>query len=705
MTCLATSAGMDIVICSQLQRIPDRDYVEGPICSSEVESHASHGECVTHERRPDAPPTPEVQSEEKEQPPTPTSNLKVLASAASNPDIIVREQFALTRKTLNFDDNDDDRQDDDKPAGSAGRKLKSLGLLCTKFLANYDVPEMAGSEICLDEIAQTLRVERRRVYDIINVLESLEIVVRIAKNRYRWNGRSHLEPTLAKLKRLAGPAMFDQENTSNRDVGGARQREKSLGILSQKFIMMFLVAENKTVCLDDAARVLIGTQEQDSAKCKTKVRRLYDIANILTSLQLVKKVQVELPSPHGKKPAFEWIGPNVEEAQKRYTVFNMGCGGSHSNVANVLSSARTPEHSSAPAPKRRRFGSKHSLLDNMKAIQNPGSEGVLQRSLTESTLDTSTSGAMAAAVSGLVCLGRRRMQSCDDIPVARMLPALPKQTQVTPSTPARTSSIIASLANVVDAEPTLDSSMLSPPSSPWPGQTSTPTTTACESHFGLGMFSPSVIMATSNTTPERHHPPPASWVQSTPLSGGLGILSPPLSAPPDAKPKSHLIACIAPCSGDHGSDSSCFDVSSTSVANTSLPSCDNPASPVLRLRPCHGENAGSHQINEGKSAEDLPPHMTVVYELCPQSEGSPVSVQSPRSSSTVLVRQQHLQDFLAAKNLSPSKVSGDPYFVVQANLPPADKNLSTSLLESAAPAPSVSESQHAATTEWPPRAQ
>lgn len=38
-----------------------------------------------------------------------------------------------------------------------------------------------------------------------------------------------------------------------------------------------------------------------------KVRRLYDIANVLTSLNLIKKVHVR--EERGRKPAFKWLGP------------------------------------------------------------------------------------------------------------------------------------------------------------------------------------------------------------------------------------------------------------------------------------------------------------------------------------------------------------------------------------------------------------
>ena len=48
---------------------------------------------------------------------------------------------------------------------------------------------------------------------------------------------------------------------------------------------------------------------------KTRIRRLYDIANILQSLQLIQKVQIT--ESHGaKKPAFEYIGPNISDMGK-----------------------------------------------------------------------------------------------------------------------------------------------------------------------------------------------------------------------------------------------------------------------------------------------------------------------------------------------------------------------------------------------------
>ena len=66
------------------------------------------------------------------------------------------------------------------------RKEKSLGELCRRFLGIY------GKEhkdlLLLDQCTKELGVERRRIYDIINILESFCVIRRQAKNSYRWKG-------------------------------------------------------------------------------------------------------------------------------------------------------------------------------------------------------------------------------------------------------------------------------------------------------------------------------------------------------------------------------------------------------------------------------------------------------------------------------------------------------------------------------------
>uniref|UniRef100_A0A8C0AQ33 Transcription factor E2F7 n=1 Tax=Buteo japonicus TaxID=224669 RepID=A0A8C0AQ33_9AVES len=286
---------------------------------------------------------------------TPTANLKMLVSAAS-PDMRDREKKKeLFRPIENSEQSDtpdslqydmvDDCTVDEFEKQRPSRKQKSLGLLCQKFLARYPSYPLSAEKttISLDEVASILGVERRRIYDIVNVLESLHLVSRVAKNQYCWHGRHNLSQTLKTLQE-AGELQYGELMTffqrKEQDLEykfGERKKEtipdsqdrplldfsepdctsasansrkdKSLRIMSQKFVMLFLVSKTKIVTLDTAAKILIEeTQDTvDHSKFKTKVRRLYDIANVLTSLGLIKKVHVT--EERGRKPAFKWIGP------------------------------------------------------------------------------------------------------------------------------------------------------------------------------------------------------------------------------------------------------------------------------------------------------------------------------------------------------------------------------------------------------------
>jgi transcription factor E2F7/8 len=64
------------------------------------------------------------------------------------------------------------------------RAEKSLGLLSTKFMELYASSSAGESQISLDHAAASLGVERRRMYDVVGILEACEVVVRKGKNSY-----------------------------------------------------------------------------------------------------------------------------------------------------------------------------------------------------------------------------------------------------------------------------------------------------------------------------------------------------------------------------------------------------------------------------------------------------------------------------------------------------------------------------------------
>jgi transcription factor E2F7/8 len=58
--------------------------------------------------------------------------------------------------------------------------------LCKKFIDNFEGRN--GTILELDKVTVQLNVERRRIYDIINILESLDVVKKKGKNNYLWRG-------------------------------------------------------------------------------------------------------------------------------------------------------------------------------------------------------------------------------------------------------------------------------------------------------------------------------------------------------------------------------------------------------------------------------------------------------------------------------------------------------------------------------------
>ncbi|KAH6830250.1 hypothetical protein C2S53_000219 [Perilla frutescens var. hirtella] len=200
------------------------------------------------------------------------------------------------------------------------RKEKSLGLLCTNFLRLYNRDGV--DSIGLDDAALQLGVERRRIYDIVNILEGIGVLQKKAKNQYSWKGFSAISGALKVLKEQGHKEEFHTyiANVSNQkeqrllsdsksewpdmcfESDKEHRREKSLGLLTQNFVKLFLCSDMEIISLDGAAIALLG-DGHDPTAMRTKVRRLYDIANVFSSMQLIEKIR----DPENGKPAFRWI--------------------------------------------------------------------------------------------------------------------------------------------------------------------------------------------------------------------------------------------------------------------------------------------------------------------------------------------------------------------------------------------------------------
>lgn len=118
----------------------------------------------------------------------------------------------------------------------------------------------AGQIIGLDAAALRLWVDRRRVYDIVDVLESLGVAVRRARNSYIWEVAQCVEAKVEDLRLKAQNDLFGTPDDfrlskkrksqrsqppmvagllsqeSDRREGTASRKEKHIGVLSQRLV-------------------------------------------------------------------------------------------------------------------------------------------------------------------------------------------------------------------------------------------------------------------------------------------------------------------------------------------------------------------------------------------------------------------------------------------------------------------------------------
>eukprot|EP00347_Sterkiella_histriomuscorum_P023254 403335357 len=205
------------------------------------------------------------------------------------------------------------------------RAEKSLGEICLKFLNQFGAKNQER-QVNLEYCVQVLGIERRRIYDIVNILESFEMIKRIQKNVYCL---SPPETIKSRIQAFEAKAQFNSISSASTEEKGIfksgmeesqcsmncieselsqslisikTKRHKSLGVLTLIFIQLFL-KKGPIMSLDEAADNIFEETQDGQSLFKSKSRRLYDIANVLKSLGIIKKQKDDK-----NKNVFLWIG-------------------------------------------------------------------------------------------------------------------------------------------------------------------------------------------------------------------------------------------------------------------------------------------------------------------------------------------------------------------------------------------------------------
>lgn len=279
---------------------------------------------------------------------------------------IYRVSASVSSRRESSDDLDVESEDGEVTS----RKEKSLGLLCQRFLVamNEETRVSSSREVHLETVARKMNVEKRRIYDIVNVMEALDAMSKTNKSYYRWHGLEGLPKLMADLqkeaveerlpervlrveqamcsftelspgsrkfgaKEIVGTLVGEDASPSSsnhstdalnlsqnsekrtRVDGRDRQGRNSLAQLCRRFLMVLLSNPKNTrrVSLDVASTVLIKDPETEGFEppSRSRCRRLYDIANVLVALGLIKKVHYLFGTK--KIPLFVYCGPEPDE--------------------------------------------------------------------------------------------------------------------------------------------------------------------------------------------------------------------------------------------------------------------------------------------------------------------------------------------------------------------------------------------------------
>ncbi|XP_026395397.1 transcription factor E2FA-like isoform X1 [Papaver somniferum] len=131
------------------------------------------------------------------------------------------------------------------PTGSC-RYDSSLGLLTKKFISL--ILEAKDGILDLNKTADILKVQKRRIYDITNVLEGIGLVEKTSKNNIRWKGLGmqmpmDLDDEVTKLKADI-ESEYDEERRLDTKIRAKQERLRSLGADENCQRFLFLTEED-----------------------------------------------------------------------------------------------------------------------------------------------------------------------------------------------------------------------------------------------------------------------------------------------------------------------------------------------------------------------------------------------------------------------------------------------------------------------------
>ncbi|KAI8068069.1 E2F/DP family winged-helix DNA-binding domain-containing protein [Gongronella butleri] len=112
----------------------------------------------------------------------------------------------------------------------------SLSLLTKKFIQLIQAKH--GQDLDLKQAAQQLNVQKRRIYDITNVLEGIQLIEKVSKNRVRWIG--HEIPTAGAIASSSNNSNDPTQSSSPASTSSSLSSPTSDRIQLQQYLQRLM---------------------------------------------------------------------------------------------------------------------------------------------------------------------------------------------------------------------------------------------------------------------------------------------------------------------------------------------------------------------------------------------------------------------------------------------------------------------------------
>ena len=193
--------------------------------------------------------------------------------------------MSLSQSQVRADQSDQYRNAIDSIIGSLNKNQELKGndrfkISIQNFIRNAE--KFGGQKLfCISHVCEEYNIQKRRLYDVINVLESVGCIKKTTVDAFHWAGFGNIPHTINKLLESFGfpntSLLYSKLFSYNQHI--------SIATLTQYFIICFFIFHRPSLDIKQVALFL----SKENGRYKTTLCKLYQVTHILESAGIIEK--------------------------------------------------------------------------------------------------------------------------------------------------------------------------------------------------------------------------------------------------------------------------------------------------------------------------------------------------------------------------------------------------------------------------------